>query len=38
MKCAVYARVSTESPADKDFSSCKAQEEKIRAFVKSQNN
>jgi len=38
MNCAVYTRVSTDNQAEKDFSSCEAQEEKIRAFVKSQNN
>ena len=34
--CAVYTRVSTNMQAEKDFSSCESQEEKIRAFVKSQ--
>ena len=38
VRCAVYTRVSTENQAEKDFSSCSAQEEKIRAFIKSQNN
>jgi len=38
MNCAIYTRVSTDNQAEKDFSSCEAQEEKIRAFVKSQNN
>ena len=37
-KCAIYTRVSTESQAEKEFSSCESQEEKIRSFVKSQNN
>ena len=36
--CAIYTRVSTDTQAEKDFSSCEAQEEKIRAFIKSQNN
>ena len=36
--CAIYTRVSTENQAEKDFSSCSSQEEKIRAFIKSQNN
>jgi len=39
MHCAIYTRVSTDNQAaEKEFSSCKAQEEKIKAFVKSQNN
>jgi len=37
-QCAVYTRVSTDLQAEKEFSSCEAQEEKIRSFVKSQNN
>jgi len=37
-QCAIYTKVSTEIQAEKEFSSCEAQEEKIRAFVKSQNN
>jgi len=36
--CAIYTRVSTDNQAEKEFSSCEAQEEKIRAFIKSQNN
>jgi DNA invertase Pin-like site-specific DNA recombinase len=36
--CAIYTRVSTDTQAEKEFSSCEAQEEKIRAFIKSQNN
>ncbi|HOJ16775.1 MAG TPA: recombinase family protein [Caldisericia bacterium] len=38
MKCAIYTRVSTDNQAEKEFSSCEAQEEKIRAFIKSQKN
>jgi len=38
MRCAIYTRVSTDTQADKEFSSCEAQEEKIMAFIKSQNN
>ncbi len=38
MRCAIYTRVSTDNQALKDFSSCEAQEEKIEAFVRSQNN
>ena len=38
MNCAIYTRVSTDNQTEKEFSSCKAQEEKIKAFVKSQNN
>ena len=37
-QCAIYTRVSTDMQAEKEFSSCEAQEEKIRSFVKSQNN
>jgi len=36
--CVIYTRVSTDSQAEKEFSSCEAQEEKIRSFVASQNN
>ena len=36
--CAIYTRVSTDMQAEKEFSSCEAQEQKIRAFVKSQDN
>jgi len=35
---AIYTRVSTDIQAEKEFSSCEAQEEKIRFFIKSQNN
>ena len=35
--CAIYTRVSTDNQAEKEFSSCEAQEEKIRSFIKSQN-
>jgi len=38
MKVANYTRVSIDNQAEKEFSSCEAQEEKIRAFVKRQNN
>ena len=34
MNCAIYTRVSTDTQAEKEFSSCEAQEEKIRAFIK----
>lgn len=34
--CAIYTRVSTDNQVEKEFSSCLAQEEKIKAFVKSQ--
>jgi len=36
-QCAIYTRVSTEIQVEKKFSSCEAQEEKIRAFVQSQD-
>lgn len=38
MLCAIYTRVSTDNQAEKEFSSCEAQKEKIKAFIKSQNN
>ena len=37
-QCAIYTRVSTDLQAEIEFSSCESQEEKIRAFVKSQDN
>ncbi len=37
-QCAIYTRVSTDLQAEKEFSSCESQEEKIRSFIKSQNN
>ena len=38
LKCAVYTRVSTDNQAEIEFNSCKAQEEKIKSFIKSQEN
>ncbi|MBL7131051.1 MAG: recombinase family protein [Candidatus Omnitrophica bacterium] len=38
MKCAVYARVSTDNQAEVEFNSCEAQEAKIRSFIQSQEN
>ena len=35
--CAIYTRVSTDMQAEKEFSSCEAQEQKIKYFVESQN-
>jgi len=37
-QCAIYTRVSTDIQAEKEFSSCESQEQKIRSFVNSQNN
>ena len=37
-QCAIYTRVSIDIQAEKEFSSCESQEEKIKAFVKSQDN
>jgi len=37
-QCAIYTRVSTDIQAEKEFSSCEAQEEKIKSFIQSQNN
>ena len=38
LSCAVYTRVSTDNQAEVEFNSCKAQEEKIISFIKSQEN
>jgi len=38
MNCAIYTRASADTQAEKEFSSCEAQEEKIRSFIRSQNN
>ena len=38
LKCAIYTRVSTDNQAEIEFNSCKAQEEKIQSFIKSQEN
>jgi len=38
VRCAIYTRVSPDNQAEKEFSSCEPQEEKIRSFIKSQNN
>ena len=37
-QCAIYTRVSTDIQAEKEFSSCESQEEKIRSFIASQND
>ena len=37
-QCAIYTRVSTDMQAEKEFSSCEAQKEKIRSFIQSQDN
>jgi DNA invertase Pin-like site-specific DNA recombinase len=36
MRCAIYTRVSTDNQAEKEYNSCEAQEEKIKAYIKSQ--
>jgi site-specific DNA recombinase len=36
--CAIYTRVSTDNQAEKEFSSCEAQEQKIRSYISSQDN
>ena len=38
VKCAIYTRVSTDNQAEVEFNSCEAQEEKIKSFIKSQEN
>ncbi len=37
-QCAIYTRVSTDMQAEKEFSSCESQEQKIISFIESQNN
>lgn len=37
-KCVIYTRVSTDNQAEVEFSSCEAQDQKIRSFVASQND
>ncbi len=36
--CTIYTRVSTDNQAEKEFSSCEAQEEKIKSFIASQDS
>ena len=36
--CAIYTRVSTDNQAEKEFSSCEAQEQKMKSFIASQDN
>ena len=36
--CVIYTRVSTDNQAEKEFSSCEAQEQKIKSFIASQND
>ena len=38
MNCAIYTRVSTDNQAEKEYNSCEAQEEKIKAYIKSQDD
>lgn len=38
MNYAIYTRVSTDNQAEKEYNSCEAQEEKIRAYIRSQEN
>jgi len=38
MNCAIYTRVSTDNQAEKEYNSCEAQEEKIKAYIRSQEN
>jgi len=37
MKCAIYTRVSTDNQAEKEYNSCEAQEERIKSYIKSQD-
>src|SRR3989339_217190 len=34
--CAIYTRVSTDMQAEKEYNSCKSQEDKIRSYINSQ--
>ena len=36
--CAIYTRVSTDNQAEKEFSSCEAQEQKMKSFIASQSD
>ena len=36
-RCSIYTRVSTDMQAEKEYNSCQSQEEKIRAFIESQD-
>ena len=38
MKCSVYTRVSTDNQAEKEYNSWKAQEEKIKAYIRIREN
>ncbi|NQT67772.1 MAG: recombinase family protein [Actinobacteria bacterium] len=38
INCAIYTRVSTDNQTEVEFNSCEAQEEKIKAFIKSQED
>lgn len=38
MDCAIYTRVSTDNQAEKEYNSCEAQEEKKKAYIRSQEN
>ncbi len=38
LNCALYTRVSTDNQAEVEFNSCEAQQEKIKSFIKSQEN
>ena len=37
IKRTIYARVSTDNQAEREYDSWEVQEEKIRTFIKSQN-
>lgn len=38
MQCAIYTRVSTNIQAEKEYTSCEAQEERVRSYIKSQED
>jgi hypothetical protein len=38
MDCAIYTRVSADNQDEKEYNSCEAQEEKIKTYIRSQEN
>ncbi len=38
MLCAIYTRVLADNQAEKEFNSCEAQTEKVKSFIRNQEN
>ena len=38
LRCAICTRVSTENQVEEEFNSCEAQEERIKSFIRIQEN